>query len=367
MFLGKFKTWAATVLRNRLFYPLWSANILPTRLLYPLMRGGDCKVLSSDPLIIYVKDWVIRSQPLALLPVLRQYNDRIIHILVSFSWNQDDPLHIKQLINWQMQYLSRYPRHKIIYMSNSNAEYNVLVSSGLKTIFVSSNTFVSPAIFKPLQKSEKRFDAVYDARINPYKRHVLATGIKNLALITARSPSHHDKSYTRLVMDFLPQAHYFNNPLSDDYKWMSLSDINAAINQCRVGLCLSAVEGAMYASMQYLLAGLPVVSTQSRGGRDEFFSPEYVRIVADNPEAVAAGVKEMCNCPLTAEEIRCRTLDKIEEHKKRFFELLDSLCFDDEWRAQMRLRWDSWGYRPASIVRPSVISKRIENVAKAIA
>ena len=72
-------------------------------------------------------------------------------------------------------------------MSNSNAEYNVLVSSGLKTVFVSSNTFVSPAIFKPVPESEKRFDAVYDARINPYKRHMLATEIKSLALITARA------------------------------------------------------------------------------------------------------------------------------------------------------------------------------------
>ncbi len=268
----KFKTWAATVLRTRLLYPLWAANILTTRLFYPLMRGGDCNVLSFDPLIIYVKDWVIRSQPFALLPVLRQYNDRTVHMLVSLSWNHDDPLHIKQLIHWQMQHLRRYPRHKIIYMSNSNAEYNMLVSSGLKAVFVSSNAFVSPAIFKPVPESEKRFDAVYDARINPYKRHMLATEIKSLALITARSPSNHDESYIRSVMDILPQAYFFNNPLSADYKWMSLSDINTAINQCRVGLCLSAVEGAMYASMQYLLAGLPVVSTQSRGGRDEFLS-----------------------------------------------------------------------------------------------
>jgi hypothetical protein len=357
----KFKTWAATMLPTLLFRPLWTANMLPIRLLSPLMRGGDCNVLSSDPLIIYVKDWVMRDQPFALLPVLQQYKNQTVHILVSLSWNHDDQLHIQQMIQWQTQYLRRYPLHRIIYLSNSTAEHGALASSGLKTVLVSSNAFVSPEIFKPLPESEKRFDAVYDARINPFKRHTLATEIKSLALITARAPSYHNESYIRSVMDILPQAYFFNNPLSADYKWMSLSDINTAINQCHVGLCLSAVEGPMYASMQYLLAGLPVVSTQSRGGRNEFFSPEYVRIVADNPEAVATGVREMCHCPLTAEEIRFRTLDKIEQYKKRFFELIDSICSDDGWRAEMRLRWDSWTYHPVSIVRPSVIAKRIES------
>lgn len=363
MFLRKFKTWAATVLPNRLFYPLWSADLLPTGLLYPLMRGGDCTVLSADPLIIHVTDWVIRDQPFALLPVLQQYNNQTVHILVSLSWNQDDPLHIEQLTQWYTRHMRRYPRHNIIFLANSHAEYNILKSSGFNTVFVNSNAFVSPDIFKPLPESEKRFDAVYDSRISPFKRHMLAARINNLALITASSPTYLDKQYIRSVMDNLPQVYFFNNPLSADYKWMSLSEINTAINQSHVGLCLSEAEGAMYASMQYLLAGLPIVSTKSRGGRDEFFSPEYARIVADTPEAVADGVREMRNCPLSAEEIRCRTLDKIEQHKKRFFELIDSLCSDNGWRAQMRLRWNLWCYCPISIVRPSVISKRIESAS----
>ncbi|MFZ2396370.1 MAG: nucleotidyltransferase family protein [Smithella sp.] len=45
------------------------------------------------------------------------------------------------------------------------------------------------------QVSEKIFDAVYDARINPFKRHNLANRIQSLALITARAPYLHDESY----------------------------------------------------------------------------------------------------------------------------------------------------------------------------
>ena len=115
--------------------------------------------------------------------------------------------------------------------------------------------------------------------------------------------------------------------------------------------------------MQYLLAGLPVVSTPSRGGRDEFFHPEYARIVADNSEAVAAGVTEMRDCPVKADEIRLRTLDKIEQHKTRLFELLDSICPDEDWRSDMRRRWDSWTYLPVPLVTPSAIRQYIKNAS----
>ena len=198
----------------------WAAGALPTGLFYPLMRGGGCRVFSSDPFIIYVKDWVIREQPLALLPVLRQFNHRVVYILVSLSWCHEFPRRIKQLTLWQAQHLRRFPRHRSIFMANRNGvpqAGSCRAGNGL----VSSNAFVSPAIFRPLPESKKRFDAVYDARINPFKRHNLATGIRSLALIAARAPSHYNKSYTRSVMEILPQAYFFNSPLNVDYKWMS--------------------------------------------------------------------------------------------------------------------------------------------------
>ena len=355
---------AIVILKLKRYFKTWLAKALPTGLFEPLMRGGDCRVFSSDPFIIYVKDWVIRDQPLALLPVLRQFKHRAVHILVSLSWSHENPLEIKQLTIWQTQHLRRSPRHRLIFMANTETERLMLTDAGLATAWVSSNAFVSPAIFRPLPESKKRFDAVYDAQINSFKRHNLATGIKSLALITARAPPPITTNPTPVQLWIFCRKHTcFNNPLSVDYKWMSLSEINVAINQCRVGLCLSAIEGAMYASMQYLLAGLPVVSTTSIGGRDEFFSPDYVSIVADNSQAVAAGVTQMRDCPVKADEIRRRTLDKIEQHKTRLFELLDSICSDEDWRSDMRRRWDSWAYFPVYLVTPYAIRQHMKNAS----
>ena len=328
------------------------------------MRGGDCLVFSADPLVIYVKDWVIRYRPGALLPFFRQSRHRVVHLLISLSWAHDSDTMIEQLKLWLAQHLRRYHSHRVIFMANSEAEHRMMTAAGLENAWVNGNAFVSPAIFIALPGSEKRFDAVYDARISPFKRHDLAAGIKSLALITGRISYHHDESYVRSIRDILPQAHWFNDPLAADYQWMSFPEINSALNQCRVGLCLSAEEGAMYASIQYLLAGLPVVSTESRGGRDEFFAREYVRIVADNKDAVAAGVREMCNCIVSPEEIRRRTLEKIHQHKMRLFELLDSICLDVDWRADMCCRWDSWtSILFSDCVSPTVIRKRVESSA----
>lgn len=60
----------------------------------------------------------------------------------------------------------------------------------------------------------------------------------------------------------LAHAHWFNHEGSA-CEWLDSEELNRCLNQCRLGLCLSAVEGPMYASIEYLLAGLPVVSTES--------------------------------------------------------------------------------------------------------
>lgn len=101
---------------------------------------------------------------------------------------------------------------------------------------------------------------------------------------------------------------------SDDDK-VPVEEIVRLYNQCRVGLCLSGMEGAMFASMEYLLCGLPIVTTRSVGGRDAFFDPEYVITVEDTPEAVSAGVKEMCARAPDPARIRAQTLEKTAMHR----------------------------------------------------
>lgn len=342
----------------------WVFSGMPLNLFERYMDGGDCIVISSDPLIIYTLDWVFNVVPLALLQILRESRQIPVHILIGLSWAHDNARNINALKVWQNKLWDKFPNLKIITLANSKEEYRMLKNAGVQTALVNHNTFISPLVFRILPETKKCFDAVYDARIDPFKRHQLAAGIKSLALIAIRHEQYHDPAYTRRIKSILTQAYWFNDPLAADYRRMNPPEVNAAINQCRVGVCLSEVEGAMFASIQYLLAGLPVVSTKSRGGRDEFFAPEYVKIVDDNAEAVAEGIKEMCRCPMPPEEIRRRTLQKIDVHRDNLFELLDTICDDMNWRAKIRGRWDSWRVLPfPELVKPDTIRKHIKDAA----
>jgi hypothetical protein len=64
------------------------------------------------------------------------------------------------------------------------------VHAGLTTVFCNQNALVDKRIFRPLPGVAKRFDAVYDARLTPYRRHRLAAEVPNLALLHAVEARH---------------------------------------------------------------------------------------------------------------------------------------------------------------------------------
>jgi glycosyltransferase involved in cell wall biosynthesis len=138
----------------------------------------------------------------------------------------------------------------------------------------------------------------------------------------------------------LAPAHLVLNPLQNGVLLvLKAAEVNEACNSAAVGLCLSASEGAMLASMEYLLAGLPIVTTPSLGGRDLFFDPEYCLTVPPDPRSVREGVEALRRRRIPREYVRQRTLAKIEPQRRTFLELLDGIlerqgsapCFCGPW------------------------------------
>ena len=196
---------------------------------------------------------------------------------------------------------------------------------------LNKNFLVSDRVFRPLPHVEVEFDAIYNARFDPLKRHELAGEIENLAYLSYDDPANTAESRQEQRELFLRLMEQHPNHVllneTDEALPVRLppDEVNAALNRAAVGLCLSRQEGANYASMEYLLAGLPVVSTPSIGGREVFFDPEFCIVCDPDPPAVRQAVESLRSRYISRECVRERTLAKIEPERRRFLALLDEL------------------------------------------
>jgi len=163
---------------------------------------------------------------------------------------------------------------------------------------------------------EKKYDAIYAAQLMPFKRIELAKDLSQVFILTYTPGT--GKSYENDLPGFCPGMKHadFNKT------WVDHIGKNRLFNQSQVGLCLSAEEGPMLASLEYMLSGLPVVSTKSKGGRDEYYDEDYCLIVDDNPAAVRRGVEEMIARRLDPEYIRKKTIARLNQDRKRYVDFI---------------------------------------------
>jgi glycosyltransferase involved in cell wall biosynthesis len=289
-------------------------------------------VIATDPPVIYLQDWLLNARRLSgfrmLLGALR---GRRAYLLVHPSWSHEEEGVAQGAVQRIERHRRRYPNHRIVYLANTPAEEERFRELGIRTVFSNHCSLLDPTIFVPLPDVEKSFRAIYDAAFITYKRHELAIRIRDLALVAYVKPDTTDEEIWR-IKGILPHAVWLKDGSARDAGWLTDQEVNGFLNRARVGLCLSATEGAMFASAQYLLAGLPVVTTRSRGGRDTFFDPDYVRWVEDDADAVAEGVDQLCADPPDPWEIRRRTLARFAEHRARFVELVNAI-YREEGRA----------------------------------
>jgi glycosyltransferase involved in cell wall biosynthesis len=201
-----------------------------------------------------------------------------------------------------------FPAWLLHFMRNSLDEERLLGKLRLPGGFVSQNAYVNEHIFRPTSAA-KQYAAVYTAQMKPFKRLHLAAHLRSLYVVTygdVRTLAGENDLHR-----FVPELSFadFNR------QWISFEQVNDIYNRANVGLALSSVEGAMLAAVEYMLAGLPVVSTPCRGGRELYFDQRFVAIVAPTREAVAAGVAQLTMRQVDPMLVREATLNRVNEQR----------------------------------------------------
>jgi glycosyltransferase involved in cell wall biosynthesis len=315
-------------------------------------RLAAYRVLTTDPPIIYMIHWMNRDLVRRLLhPIYSTLRDRRAYFLVRWTWNVAPRERASLIRQWEAKHSRQYPLHRFIHLAKNTDEVEALSAVDLCAIFCNTNSLLDERLYRPLALAgvTPHYDAVYDARLMPYKRHDLAREVERLALVYASDWV--GKSDYDQVRSLLPHAHFVNHHPGPGYRPLQPHEVNTVLNMSSVGLCLSHEEGGMYASTQYLLSGLPIVTTDSLGGRDVFFDPEFVITVPPDPEEVARAVHQLSTAGLDRQHIRSKTLRIVAEHRRRFVRLVEQILaregrgrdFSPEWRrlfSSKVLRWE---------------------------
>jgi glycosyltransferase involved in cell wall biosynthesis len=276
-------------------------------------------------LITYWHDFVVTQEN--FVASLSEHKD--VYILIQIGWHRETPERAQELVDVLAELKKKHDGLHFTFLCNSLHEEEVIKAKGLNAIFCHQNAFIDENLYPIIPDAEKLFDAIYVARVTPFKRQELARDIKTLRLIGWTSPLETD--YFNKIMSIAPQA-----------KWtceVPSNKIYREINSARVGLCLSAEEGAMFVSAEYMLCGIPAVTTRNLGGRESLFPENAFCYVEDSPESVAEGVYKMIDKSPEPSEIRENYIKNMQLHRKIFIKLIQNIIdssgadlnFEKEW------------------------------------
>jgi glycosyltransferase involved in cell wall biosynthesis len=236
-------------------------------------------------------------------------------MLLQLGWSAELPEVAEELKTRLAEAKKAFPEARFIILANAAKEVEIIKEFN-EVYLASHNAFLDPARYPLAKKGPKEYNALYIARITPFKRHALALQIKNLHLIGSFSEKERD---------------YFEDTIKDfsNARWtqkVSSFLIGREICKAACGLALSAIEGAMFSCGEYSLCGIPVVNTRNLGGRDTLLPEFAVRYAEDTAASVAENVEYWLNNPIDPAEIRAGFLKLALPQKELVQELINSIA-----------------------------------------
>lgn len=222
------------------------------------------------------------------------------YFFVQLGWYFDE--HLVQECNHIFEILG-LRKDRFFFMFPDFPTKTMFEYFGFKGDIINHNAFLDENLFK-IVNSEKKYDAIYTARLSDFKRHHLASKVENLALVAG---DNHE-----VAIENLPKHLYKND------RHLTQDEVIQKLSESKVGLILSEAEGACYSSSEYLLCGLPVVSTRSYGGRDLWYNA-YNSIICDpNPNAIAEAVKRLASFDRNPQRIRQMHINLARQLRSNF-------------------------------------------------
>jgi glycosyltransferase involved in cell wall biosynthesis len=324
------------------------------------------ELLSASPIVI--QTFFGTEFPLGAASVIGpMLRDRPAQFLIMMMWTIEDPWMHEDLARKAAAYLADHPQHKLTLLCNTPLEAQLMRARGFAAVTINHNCLIDDTVFRPIPEIPSIYDAVYNARLTSDKRPELAREVEKLALIyyTFGSSTAEFHALHESLHALMPKAHFVNELTHYGCQWLSGAEVNRVYAQSRIGLCLSAVEGAMRASIEYLFAGLSVVSTPSLGGRDYFFDDEFCIIAEPDPGSIREAVDALIARNVPRDYVRKKTLARVGLDRRRYINLVQGLI--DEAGGTLQFEDRFWQFtRAKTIIHWRTMKEFSERVTAAV-
>lgn len=320
-------------------------------------------VLSVDPLITFSKRAPALGVGLGLIGHrLDLAKAGPSFNILTLAWTHEGDGQAKRLKQELDAFAETAPLARFIVLANTETEHQSLHRHGIESVVGNILCLADTERFRIVAPASdaSRFDAVYVAGFQPFKRHALACDITSLLLLYW-PPGPIEAISMRQT---LPHATFGNHALQDGvFSWLEGEAYCQQLGRASVGLCLSAEEGPMRASIEYMLCGLPVVTTPARGGRVEMLSGPHLSVVPPDPKAIAAAVAEVAEAKPDPFQIRSTILDRIGKERQALLHGVNQWLanhaaplLDDVMLEQM-VRNGVWRARPEAEIFEGIIGR----------
>lgn len=200
---------------------------------------------------------------------------------------------------------------QFFFMYNSPLELQNFSEKGFQGDVINQNAWLDEKAVIQLIENNKMYDAIYVDFENKYKRAKLVAQVSRLALL--------NRSHPGKAISEIPPHEYLNN------QQLLPEEVYKKMNQSHCGLILSAEEGSCLTSSEYLLCGIPVVSTPSLGGRDVWYDEYNSIICKPTPDAVALAVEEFVRNPRDPQRIRQKHIEQAKEYRAKFIKVITNV------------------------------------------
>lgn len=198
-------------------------------------------------------------------------------------WSLASSVYRRNIVDRLNFIAEKFPQHRYTLLVNDSRELSIAgeLAKSVMLHVCGEHALADEDVFYYAAR-EETYSAVCVSKFEAYKRIHLAADVSGLCLI---SPGIDRETLAQLGCGD-GRVHC---PTLDG-KRLQPDEVLEFLLVSRCGLILSAREGQSRATIEYLLAGLPIVSTMSEGGRDRFLTPENSLIVRADPRDVRAAV-----------------------------------------------------------------------------